>query len=231
MSFFPKISLQSSKEEESSDENPTLGKKRKIRTTTARNKRQRLEALTRTLPIKVYPNHLQKQLLKRWMGLSRYAYNAVVRWSRHRRVYTKHSGVSPSPSTTHLYLIEKLKRPSEVRNLINKYTQDQPKIVYIKIKPLYGPSTIYYDNNTAVIYHDNGKPIESLISSLASSVASPHPSTVENEPNINERIDDLTNSSKPNIRTFNKIPSIIDETTINETMNNLSIRMDKISTN
>ena len=93
---FPKISLQSSKEEESPDENPTLGKKRKIRTTTARNKRQRLETLNRTLPIKVYPNHHQKQLLKQWMGLSKYAYNAVVRWSRHRRVYTKDSVVGPS---------------------------------------------------------------------------------------------------------------------------------------
>ena len=65
---FPKISLQSSKEEESPDENPKQGKKRKIRTTAARNKRQHLEALHRVLLIKVYPNRLQKQLLKRWMA-------------------------------------------------------------------------------------------------------------------------------------------------------------------
>jgi len=43
----------------------------------------------------VYPNHPQKQLLKRWMGLTRYAYNAVVRWSQYRRFYTKNSYIGP----------------------------------------------------------------------------------------------------------------------------------------
>ena len=105
---FPKISLQSTqslsaecKEEEPlfTDENARLGKKRKtkIKTTSARNKRQHLETtLNRTLLIKVYPNHPQKQLLKRWMGLTRYAYNAVVRWSQYRRFYTKNSHIGPS---------------------------------------------------------------------------------------------------------------------------------------
>ncbi|PKY40487.1 hypothetical protein RhiirA4_538867 [Rhizophagus irregularis] len=32
--------------------------------------------------IKVYPNHSQKQLLKRWMGLARFAYSSVVKWSK-----------------------------------------------------------------------------------------------------------------------------------------------------
>src|SRR5437588_2000826 len=105
---FPKISLQSTqslsaecKEEEPlfTDENARIGKKRKtkIKTTSARNKRQHLETtLNRTLLIKVYPNHPQKQLLKRWMGLTRYAYNAVVRWSQYRRFYTKNSHIGPS---------------------------------------------------------------------------------------------------------------------------------------
>ena len=50
---FPKISQKLSKEKESPDENPKKGEKRKIRTTAARNKRQHLEALHHTLPIKV----------------------------------------------------------------------------------------------------------------------------------------------------------------------------------
>lgn len=103
---FPKITLQSTqslsaecKEEEAlfTDENARLGKKRKVRITSACNKRQHLETtLNHTLLIKVYPNHPQKQQLKRWMGLMRYAYNAVVRWNRYRRFYTKNSHIGPS---------------------------------------------------------------------------------------------------------------------------------------
>ncbi|CAB5206633.1 uncharacterized protein OCT59_013082 [Rhizophagus irregularis] len=49
----------------------------------ARTKRKRSEVtLNRTLQVKVYPNHSQKQLLKRWMGLARFAYSSVVKWSK-----------------------------------------------------------------------------------------------------------------------------------------------------
>jgi len=48
----------------------------------ARNKHQKMEnTINWALPIKIYPNNPQKQILKQWMGLGRYAYNAVVRWS------------------------------------------------------------------------------------------------------------------------------------------------------
>jgi hypothetical protein len=38
--------------------------------------------VSRTLSIKTYPNHSQKKILKRWLGLMRYAYNTVVRWDK-----------------------------------------------------------------------------------------------------------------------------------------------------
>jgi hypothetical protein len=38
--------------------------------------------VNRTLSIKTYPNHSQKKILKRWLGLMRYAYNTVVRWDK-----------------------------------------------------------------------------------------------------------------------------------------------------
>ena len=38
--------------------------------------------MNRTLSIKTYPNHSQKKILKRWLGLMRYAYNTVVRWDK-----------------------------------------------------------------------------------------------------------------------------------------------------
>ena len=41
--------------------------------------------MNRTLSIKTYPNHSQKKILKRWLGLMRYAYNTVVRWNKNRR--------------------------------------------------------------------------------------------------------------------------------------------------
>ena len=41
--------------------------------------------VNRTLSIKTYPNHLQKGILKRWLGLTRRAYNTVVRWDKSRR--------------------------------------------------------------------------------------------------------------------------------------------------
>src|SRR5436190_17294018 len=89
---FPKIFLQSTpsssvecKEEEllyiyESAETGEISKKRKVSATRARTKRQRSkETFNRTLLIKAYPNHSQKKLLKRWMGLVRFAYNSVVK--------------------------------------------------------------------------------------------------------------------------------------------------------
>src|ERR1044071_9260448 len=38
--------------------------------------------VNRTLSIKTYPNHSQKKILKRWLGLMRYAYNTVVKWDK-----------------------------------------------------------------------------------------------------------------------------------------------------
>jgi hypothetical protein len=74
------------------DENARTGQKRKKipKATAARKKRQRSEnTLNRTLNLKVYPNHPQKQILKRWLGLARFAYNSVVAWNRRRRYYEK----------------------------------------------------------------------------------------------------------------------------------------------
>ncbi|GET61641.1 hypothetical protein GLOIN_2v1770973 [Rhizophagus irregularis DAOM 181602=DAOM 197198] len=57
------------------DENVKTGevsRKMKASAIRARTKRKRSEVtLNRTLQVKVYPNHSQKQLLKRWMGLAR----------------------------------------------------------------------------------------------------------------------------------------------------------------
>ncbi|KAG9295470.1 hypothetical protein G9A89_013499 [Geosiphon pyriformis] len=53
-------------------------KVRKVKATAARGKPQKTEGiLNRTLLAKTYTNHLQKQLLKRWMGLARFAINTV----------------------------------------------------------------------------------------------------------------------------------------------------------
>ncbi|PKY45643.1 hypothetical protein RhiirA4_401508 [Rhizophagus irregularis] len=38
------------------------------------------------------PNHSQKQLLKRWMGLARFAYNSVIKWNK-RCYFTKEESV------------------------------------------------------------------------------------------------------------------------------------------
>ncbi|CAB4434207.1 unnamed protein product [Rhizophagus irregularis] len=60
-----------------------VSRKRKASAIRARTKRKRSEVtLNRTLQVKVYPNHSQKQLLKRWMGLARFAYSSVVKWSK-----------------------------------------------------------------------------------------------------------------------------------------------------
>jgi hypothetical protein len=75
------------------DENVKTGRKRKASATKARTKRKRSEeTLNRTLVVKVYPNHPQKQLLKRWMGLARFAYNSVVKWNK-RCYFTMEDGV------------------------------------------------------------------------------------------------------------------------------------------
>ena len=87
---FPKISLQSTpsssvecKEEEQlcTEENE---KRKMTKTINARSKKKRKTETTvnRTLSIKTYPNHSQKKILKRWLGLMRYAYNTVVRWDK-----------------------------------------------------------------------------------------------------------------------------------------------------
>src|SRR5438477_330953 len=50
-----------------------------------KTKKQKLDTtINRTLTINMYPNRSQKGLLKRWMGLTRIAYNAVVAWNRKR---------------------------------------------------------------------------------------------------------------------------------------------------
>jgi len=83
------LSAECKEEELLTDKVVKTGEKRgKISTIMSRKKRKCSEAtLNRTLQVKVYPNHPQKQLLKRWMGLSRFAYNTVIRWNR-RCLYT-----------------------------------------------------------------------------------------------------------------------------------------------
>ena len=62
------------------NENVKTSRKRKANTTKVRTKQKRLEeTFNHTLVVKVYPNHPQKQLLNRWMGLARFAYNSVVK--------------------------------------------------------------------------------------------------------------------------------------------------------
>lgn len=53
----------------------------------ARSKKTRKTetTLNRTSSIKTYPNQSQKKILKRWLGLSRYAYNTVVRWDKNHK--------------------------------------------------------------------------------------------------------------------------------------------------
>jgi IS605 OrfB family transposase len=79
-----------------------MGEKRKAKrgTPMARKKQRREDnVLDRVMLVKVYPNHPQKQMLKRWMGLARFAYNAVVNWSRRRRCYTKDCRIGPAQQT------------------------------------------------------------------------------------------------------------------------------------
>src|SRR6266542_162543 len=64
---------------------------------TARKKRRKDDnVVNRALLVKVYPNYPQKQTLKRWMGLARFAYNAVVHWSHRRRCYVKDCKIGPA---------------------------------------------------------------------------------------------------------------------------------------
>lgn len=75
------------------------GKKRKNAVTakTARKaKIQKLGELNRALQLKMYPNASQKTVLKRWMGVSRFAYNTVIDWARKRRIYSKDTPIGPA---------------------------------------------------------------------------------------------------------------------------------------
>ncbi|CAG8475433.1 6887_t:CDS:2 [Gigaspora margarita] len=53
------------------------GKRKKVQTT-RRAKRTKKAPLTRSIKIQVYPNALQKNLLKQWIGCARLVYNMVV---------------------------------------------------------------------------------------------------------------------------------------------------------
>ncbi|CAG8475497.1 6890_t:CDS:2 [Gigaspora margarita] len=53
------------------------GKRKKVQTT-RRAKRRKKESLIRSIKIRVYPNALQKNLLKQWIGCARLVYNMVV---------------------------------------------------------------------------------------------------------------------------------------------------------
>src|SRR5437868_12531579 len=99
---FPRISLRSTlsssvecKEEEllyidESAKTGEISKKRKVSATRACTKRQRSEeTLNCTLLVKAYPNHSQKQLLKRWMGLARFAYNSVCSKMEQKMLFYK----------------------------------------------------------------------------------------------------------------------------------------------
>jgi len=73
------------------DKSAGTSKKRKGKkgAPTARKKRRKNDNV-------VYPNYPQKQTLKRWMGLARFAYNAVVHWSHRRRCYVKDCKIGPA---------------------------------------------------------------------------------------------------------------------------------------
>ena len=83
------LSAECKEEELLTDKVVKTGEKRgKISTIMSHKKRKCSEAtLNCTLQVKVYPNHPQKQLLKRWMGLSWFAYNTVIQWNQ-RCLYT-----------------------------------------------------------------------------------------------------------------------------------------------
>jgi hypothetical protein len=62
------------------------GKRKITKTIRTRNKKKKKNwnNSESTLSIKMYPNHSQKKILKRWLGLTRYVYNTVVRWNKNR---------------------------------------------------------------------------------------------------------------------------------------------------
>lgn len=98
-------STQSSSADDKENELPSIDanvRKRKNAVTakTARKaKVQKLGELQRAFQLKMYPNALQKTLLKRWMGVSRFAYNTVIDWARKRRIYSKDTLIGPAHRT------------------------------------------------------------------------------------------------------------------------------------
>ncbi|RIA79368.1 hypothetical protein C1645_745956 [Glomus cerebriforme] len=71
--------------------------KRKTRSTSARNIRKKESTtINRTIQIRVYPNKSQVQILKCWLGLSRYTYNAIIGINRKKKVYSKECKCGPS---------------------------------------------------------------------------------------------------------------------------------------
>ncbi|POG59069.1 hypothetical protein GLOIN_2v1725427 [Rhizophagus irregularis DAOM 181602=DAOM 197198] len=82
-----------------SEKERTVKRRRKPKTTAVRNTREKEkggETIYRSLQVNVYPNHSQSQLLKRWIGLSRYAYNCVIRISKQKRYYEKDCALGPA---------------------------------------------------------------------------------------------------------------------------------------
>jgi hypothetical protein len=106
-----------------------INKKRKVSATRARTKRQRLkETLNRTLLVKVYPNHPQKQLLKRWMGLARFAYNSVIKWSK-RCYFTEEDGVKKKVYINPMTRQQKLLLYNDIRAGINVDEVNDKKLI------------------------------------------------------------------------------------------------------
>ncbi|RIA83702.1 hypothetical protein C1645_833394 [Glomus cerebriforme] len=71
--------------------------KRKTRSTSARNtQKKESTTINHTIQIRVYPNKSQAQILKRWLGLSHYAYNAIIGINRKKKVYSKECKCDPS---------------------------------------------------------------------------------------------------------------------------------------
>lgn len=81
-------------------EGNTKKRKNAVTAKTARKaKIQKLGELNRALQLKMYPNALQKTLMKKWMGASRFAYNTVIDWARKRRIYSKDTPIGPAFKT------------------------------------------------------------------------------------------------------------------------------------
>ena len=72
--------------------------------------------------------HSQKQLMNRWMGLARFAYNSVVKWSK-RCYFTKEDGIKKKKYINPMNHQQKLSLFSDIRAGINVDKVSDKKLI------------------------------------------------------------------------------------------------------